>query len=798
MEIKSIATPLRKSTAAISVATLSEGNYPNGSAVLITDRIVATNSHVVEGKENPIITLYDLSKISGSVLDHHPEMDVSLILLDEPVSNNINPVSIAETRPVYGDKGFVIGHPFDLWGQAGAWQVASAISGYKTDQLDDRGDILFEGGGQAGMSGGPIFNASGKLVGINYASGHNLNNELGDYQDPHTTYYNPVVAPGVMNVIGVDVAGIRDLMDENSIFVSEHASPSSAFEIEYFSSNSGKVYSAEKSTNSSPSVKIKEVKDFKFSEVKNVTIPIDDNEKWSLLDFLNYDNGEYIVVNTYLKNSSVGVVVSKLKSSFESDTSFGSDGHVSELFTSNNVQKIIKSTIYNDKLYLLIQNSKGQQISYSVYTLDLNNPQSFVSLFESSTNITHKSHYFSKDFIVNSDGIFIVGTTDYAPSDVSQGKRTYDYFLAKYLLDGSISSSFADNGIFQKDFSDCNCKTDKAFTLDIQDDGKILIAGMTWVTFGGPDARVTRVNPDGTIDDSFGENGTTAIISLPPSQNHLMVDDRGREEATDLFVDDSGNIFLSGSKYMGFVHPYHGDLSASGGQYQSAIWKYDSSGKIIEDFGTYIYTNGKIPGLKTIEVKGNDKIQRLFNVNNQLLAFVATRDNISKRTSNKVFLINDLTGEVEIFASDEPTIYVPNPLKTGEDSPIENIQITSFLPDGEQMTYSIGDPSKASIIDNGDKTFTYTPNLNEYGSDSFVITFNVGETTITDTINVTISPGNDHPTISPSTEISINSNESSPTLTIIDIDGDDIISYSFGSPEKGIVIDNGDKTFIYT
>ena len=80
-----------------------------------------------------------------------------------------------------------------------------------------------------------------------------------------------------------------------------------------------------------------------------------------------------------------------------------------------------------------------------------------------------------------------MGTTDYAPSDVSQGKRTYDYFLAKYLLDGSISSSFADNGIFQKDFTD----TDKAFTLDIQDDGKILIAGMTWVNFGGGDARVT-------------------------------------------------------------------------------------------------------------------------------------------------------------------------------------------------------------------------------------------------------------------------------------------------------------------
>ena len=48
---------------------------------------------------------------------------------------------------------------------------------------------------------------------------------------------------------------------------------------------------------------------------------------------------------------------------------------------------------------------------------------------------------------------------------------------------------------------------------------------------------------------------------------------------------------------------------ASNGQYQSAIWKYDSSGEIIEDFGTYIYTNGKIPGLKTLKINGSDKFQ---------------------------------------------------------------------------------------------------------------------------------------------------------------------------------------------
>ena len=51
------------------------------------------------------------------------------------------------------------------------------------------------GGGSSGMSGGPLFNEGGELVGVNYASGSSLATELKDYQDPHSTYYNPVVSP---------------------------------------------------------------------------------------------------------------------------------------------------------------------------------------------------------------------------------------------------------------------------------------------------------------------------------------------------------------------------------------------------------------------------------------------------------------------------------------------------------------------------------------------------------------------------------------------------------------------------
>ena len=71
-------------------------------------------------------------------------------------------------------------------------------------------------------------------------------------------------------------------------------------------------------------------------------------------------------------------------------------------------------------------------------------------LIDSTTDISHNSHFFAKDFKVKSDAIYIAGTTDYADS-LSQGQRTYDFFVSKFNKDGTVFSNFADNGVFQKD-----------------------------------------------------------------------------------------------------------------------------------------------------------------------------------------------------------------------------------------------------------------------------------------------------------------------------------------------------------
>ena len=50
--------------------------------------------------------------------------------------------------------------------------------------------------------------------------------------------------------------------------------------------------------------------------------------------------------------------------------------------------------------------------------------------------------------------------------------------------------------------------------------------------------------------------------------------------------------------------------------------------------------------------------------------------------------------------------------------------------DGDTVTYSFSDPSKGSVTNNGDGTYTYRPNSNENGSDSFNLTVNDGTVNI--------------------------------------------------------------------
>ena len=73
-----------------------------------------------------------------------------------------------------------------------------------------------------------------------------------------------------------------------------------------------------------------------------------------------------------------------------------------------------------------------------------------------------------------------------------------------YSQAGSLDSSFGTGG---KVITSINSGSDIAYAVGLQSDGKIVVAGMTTNTSTGKDFACLRYNSNGTLDSSFGTNG---------------------------------------------------------------------------------------------------------------------------------------------------------------------------------------------------------------------------------------------------------------------------------------------------
>ncbi|HJQ25299.1 MAG TPA: delta-60 repeat domain-containing protein [Blastocatellia bacterium] len=136
--------------------------------------------------------------------------------------------------------------------------------------------------------------------------------------------------------------------------------------------------------------------------------------------------------------------------------------------------------------------------------------------------------------ILQPDGKIVAGGSAY-PVNASP-----DFALARYRPDGSLDKSFGSGGKVTTDFTGFN-REDEIFALAIQPDGKIVAAGYTSSprfvlprVFG-----LARYNPDGSLDTTFGNGGKVATISFFGSSDY-------NEVANALAIQPDGKIVVAG------------------------------------------------------------------------------------------------------------------------------------------------------------------------------------------------------------------------------------------------------------
>ncbi|WP_181704160.1 Do family serine endopeptidase [Chthonobacter albigriseus] len=137
-----------------------------GSGFIISaDGYVVTNNHVVENAEEVTVVLTDGEELSAKVIGTDPKTDLALLKIDEERQFPHVAFSKGDTR--VGDWVVAVGNPFGLGGTVTAGIVSARGRDIGAGPYDDF--IQIDASINKGNSGGPAFNLTGEVIGVNTA-----------------------------------------------------------------------------------------------------------------------------------------------------------------------------------------------------------------------------------------------------------------------------------------------------------------------------------------------------------------------------------------------------------------------------------------------------------------------------------------------------------------------------------------------------------------------------------------------------------------------------------------------------
>ena len=261
----------------------------------------------------------------------------------------------------------------------------------------------------------------------------------------------------------------------------------------------------------------------------------------------------------------------------------------------------------------------------------------------------------------------------------------YESYLLRLNADGSLDNTFADNGVL---YINAGEYAEYATTIDVQADGKYLVGGhddlLTYAPYPRCESYITRVNTDGTIDMTFGNEGFVRIEQFSG--------DGCTNECYSIMAAPDGQIF-------GTVYSFNHYSLAS----RAYVYNLDENGQYREDFAGCGFM--VLPQLDDEEMKITTSALALLNDNNIL---VGGHIAVGSSSNHKLFIscvnVDIENGEaIEEFASS--LLLYPNPandkLHIATESKIEDIAVYDVF------------GRRQAINDNGEQTSTIVvSNLN--------------------------------------------------------------------------------------
>jgi uncharacterized delta-60 repeat protein len=198
------------------------------------------------------------------------------------------------------------------------------------------------------------------------------------------------------------------------------------------------------------------------------------------------------------------------------------------------------------------------------------------------------------DLEVMPDGSIYVGCSVFTEVNIFLDE---DFAICKYLENGTLDMSFGTEG-YQT--TNLGSTFDSPHDMTIQEDGKILLTGMTYNSNAETPHYVmatVRYNPDGNLDNNFGEDGITIT---DPNDIYTI--------AIAIAIQDDGKIILCGDI-----------VNDDGTDINSAIVRLNTDGSVDNSYGENGITIINYNGYDYVSAAEVDSFGRLITVGESYL-----------------------------------------------------------------------------------------------------------------------------------------------------------------------------------
>jgi len=142
-----------------------KGNSQGSGFFVSEDGYLVTNNHVIEGGSKFTVVLSDGNELEASLIGTDPRTDLAVLKVD--TDEKFTYVDFGDKRPRTGDWVVAVGNPFGLGGTVTAGIVSAHGRDIGSSRYDDF--IQIDAAVNKGNSGGPTFNLSGEVIGVNTA-----------------------------------------------------------------------------------------------------------------------------------------------------------------------------------------------------------------------------------------------------------------------------------------------------------------------------------------------------------------------------------------------------------------------------------------------------------------------------------------------------------------------------------------------------------------------------------------------------------------------------------------------------